>query len=179
MRTERWDEDRFDAHVLLIIREMDGRQVHLDPNAIRKLLRGLWGGWVIFHINWDTKFANMDQERPRIGSSLEHQRQNWPQDHFGSGEHNAIMEDGKLSSTPLHAFLPIIKEFVDDPVNGFPAQRNEKNGRSFRFGSLENTDSRNLPPHQWFAILVGRFFSEHYGPQHWRSANAYIQKHWK
>lgn len=172
-------KDRLEAHVNEIIREMDGRQVHLDPDAVRKLLRGLWGGWVLFHIDWDYKMENMGQERPRKGSTLEHQRQNWPLAHFSSGQYNPIEKNGTLSSTPLRAFIPIIKKFVDDPVNGFPEQRNEKDGRSFSFSSLDNTIASKLPPHQWFTILLGRFLDEGYGPQHWRSANEYIKKNWK
>ena len=175
MRSERWWQDRCEAHVHQILQEMHERGVILDRAAVRRLMIDLQDIWEPFMLQWSVKLDHR-LNGPAVRADRD-QRAEWRVDRFKQGVDKAIAADFRLSLKPLCLFLPVIKAFVDDPANNFPAQRNEKDGRSFRFASLDTTATTSLPPHQWFAILLGKFFSEEYGPHNWRSANAYIKKH--
>lgn len=178
MRSERWWQDRCEAHVHQILQEMHKRGVILNRDAVRRLMIDLQDIWEPFMFGWRIKLDHKIEGSKLPRSDRPDPWAEWRvDDHFKAGEYNPVEGDWALSVTPLRLFLPVIKAFVDDPANNFPAQRHEKDGRSFRFASLDTTEFTKLPPHQWFAVLVGKFFSEQYGPHNWRSANAYIEKH--
>jgi len=160
-------------HIKRIIAEMADLNVHLESAPLRRLLRELTIIWGTFQIEWQMKLEGLGTERPRGGE--------WQPlrdaTHFASGgEYNSLEDHWDVSLTPLQRFLPVIKDFVDDEKNGFPAQLNEKHGRSFRFASVGDIRYAEFPPHQLFAIMIGKYFFERYTAKHWRSADSAMRR---